>query len=92
MVAQATELAGIVLAQAPNTSGVQQWLLDNLVPLIVVLIGIIVLWKIGKTGDNKGAASQVVGLIIGFAIIGFALSGAGVDLGAWIAGLFTGGG
>ena len=48
------------------------------------------LWLGGGKGDNAGVMRRVGGVFVALAIIGLAVSGAGVDLGTWIAGLFSG--
>lgn len=79
-----------VLAQGPGTGGLQGWISDNIVPLILLGIAIIMLW-IGGRGDNAGVARRGVGLIIGLVALGIALTpGAGARVGAFFAQLITG--
>ncbi len=42
----------------------QGWIQDNVVPLILLGIAIILLW-VGERGDNAGVARRSVGLIVG---------------------------
>lgn len=83
-------VVGTVLAQGPGTGGLQGWISDNIVPLILLGIAIIMLW-IGGRGDNAGVARRGVGLIIGLVALGIALTpGAGARVGAFFAQLITG--
>jgi hypothetical protein len=73
-----------------NTGGVRTWLLDNVVPLVLLAVAVLLLWLGGGKGDNAGVMRRLAGVVVALAIIGLAVSGAGVDVGEWIAGLFTG--
>lgn len=80
-----------VVAQADlGTGGVQEWMLDNIVPLLLLSVAVLLLWLGGGKGDNAGVMRRVLGVIIALGVIGLAVSGAGVDLGTWVAGLFSG--
>jgi hypothetical protein len=76
-------------AQGLSTGGLQGWIQDNVVPLVLLGIAIILLW-IGGRGDNAGVARRSVGLIIGLVALGIAVSGAGPQVGAFLAGLLVG--
>ncbi|AXX28210.1 hypothetical protein APASM_0845 [Actinosynnema pretiosum subsp. pretiosum] len=70
----------------------RQWILDNLVPLLLLTVAVLLLWLGGGKGDNAGVMRRLGGVIIALAIIGLAVTtNAGADIGSWIAGLFTGG-
>jgi hypothetical protein len=73
-----------------GTSGVRTWLLDNVVPLVLLAVALLLLWLGGGKGDNAGVMRRLAGVVVALAIIGLAVSGGGVDVGEWIAGLFTG--
>ena len=80
----------LVLAQgALGTGGLQLWIQNNVVPLILLGIAVIMLW-IGGRGDNAGVARRSVGLIIGLVALGIAVSGNGPEIGSFLAGLLTG--
>ncbi len=86
----------VTLAQqqgpALSTGGVRQWILDNLVPLLLLTVAVLLLWLGGGKGDNAGVMRRLGGVIIALAIIGLAVTtNAGSRIGEWIAGLFTGG-
>jgi hypothetical protein len=76
-------------AQGVNTGGVQTWIQQNIVPLILLAIAIILLW-IGGRGDNAGVARRSIGLIIGLIALGIAVSGSGPRVGEFLANLIVG--
>ena len=77
------------LAQDINTRGLQGWIQDNVVPLILLGIAIMLLW-VGGRGDNAGVARRSVGLIVGLIALGIAVSGSGDEVGTFLARLITG--
>jgi hypothetical protein len=80
-----------VLAQAElGTRNLREWMLDNIIPLLLLAVAVLLLWLGGGKGDNAGVMRRVGGVIIALGVIGLAVSGAGVNLGTWIAGLFSG--
>jgi hypothetical protein len=81
----------IVVAQAElSTNNLRTWMLDNVVPLLLLAVAVLLLWLGGGKGDNAGVMRRVGGVIIALGVVGLAVSGAGVNLGTWIAGLFSG--
>ncbi|MGH3433069.1 MAG: hypothetical protein ACRDQB_09565 [Thermocrispum sp.] len=86
-----TTLADVVAqGKEISTGGLQTWLQENVVPLLLLAVAVLLLWIGGGKGDNAGVMRRVGGVVIALAVIGFAVSGAGVDIGEWISGLFTG--
>jgi hypothetical protein len=81
LVAQGAEL---------NTNNLRTWMLDNVVPLLLLGVAVLLLWLGGGKGDNAGVMRRLAGVIVALGVVGLAVSGSGVDLGAWIAGLFSG--
>lgn len=77
------------LAQGVSTGGLQGWIQDNIVPLILLAIAIVLLW-IGGRGDNAGVARRTIGLIIGLIALGIAVSGSGPRVGEFLANLIVG--
>jgi hypothetical protein len=73
-----------------NTNNLRTWMLDNIVPLLLLGVAVLLLWLGGGKGDNAGVMRRLAGVIVALGVIGLAVSGTGVDLGAWIAGLFSG--
>lgn len=79
------------LAQAElGTGGLQAWLLDNIVPVLLLGVAVLLIWLGGTKGDNAAVMRRVCGVFIALGLIGLAVSGAGVEVGTWIAGLFSG--
>jgi hypothetical protein len=83
----------ITLAQDPKgglgTGGVRDWILNNLVPLLLLTVALLLLWLGGGKGDNAGVMRRLGGVVIALAIIGLAVTtSAGQDIGEWIASLF----
>jgi hypothetical protein len=83
-------LATLAQSGELGTSGVRAWLIENIIPLVLLAVALLLLWLGGGKGDNAGVMRRMAGLVIALAVIGLAVSGLGVDVGEWIAGLFTG--
>jgi hypothetical protein len=81
LVAQGAEL---------NTNNLRTWMLDNIIPLLLLTVAVLLLWLGGGKGDNAGVMRRLAGVIVALGVIGLAVSGSGVNLGQWIAGLFSG--
>lgn len=85
-----TTTALSVIAQAElGTLNLREWMLDNVVPLLLLGVAVLLLWLGGSKGDNAAVMRRVGGVLIALGVIGLAVSGAGIDLGTWIAGLFS---
>jgi len=83
----------VYLAQTElGTGGLQSWMLSNVVPLLLLIVAVLLLWLGGSKGDNAGVMRRLGGVLVALGVIGLAVSGAGVELGTWLAGLFTGSG
>ena len=76
-------------ADAFGTSGVSQWILNNIVPLLLLVVALLLLYLGGGKGDNAGVMRRVGGVFVALAIIGIAVTGAGVHIGTWLASLFN---
>ena len=85
----ASEVVDLYAQGGISTGGLQRWIQDNIVPLVLLAIAVILLW-IGGRGDNAGVARRTIGLIIGLVALGIAVTGRGPQVGAFIAGLITG--
>ncbi|HEX3790721.1 MAG TPA: hypothetical protein VHW44_22860 [Pseudonocardiaceae bacterium] len=77
------------LAVGLGTSNVRDWILNNIVPLLLLVVALLLLYLGGGRGDNAGVMRRVGGVFVALAIIGLAVTGAGVNLGTWLANLFT---
>ncbi len=75
---------------AVGTGGLRTWILDNVIPLLLLIVALLLLWLGGGKGDNAGVMRRLGGVIVALAIIGLAVTNAGEGIGRWIAGLFTG--
>lgn len=84
----------VELAQQPTgvqTNGLRDWILNNIVPLLLLIVALLLLWLGGGKGDNAGVMRRLGGVIVALAIIGLAVTtNAGQNIGTWISGLFTG--
>ena len=74
---------------AASTGGLQSWIKDNIIPLLLLLIAVM-LFVLAQRGDNAKAMKVVAGVVVALAVLGLASSGQADTLGAWMAGLITG--
>ncbi|WP_298176355.1 hypothetical protein [Saccharomonospora sp.] len=85
-----TTMTLAMLAQGElGTENVRDWILDNIIPLVLLAVALLLLWLGGGKGDNAGVMRRLAGVVIALAIVGLAVSGLGVDVGEWLASLFT---
>lgn len=80
-----------LLAQGTQfgTGPLQNFIQQNVVPLILLGIAVALLW-IGGRGDNAGVARRSVGLVVGLIALGIAASNKGPDVGRFLASLIVG--
>jgi hypothetical protein len=71
-----------------GTGGVRDWLLDNIVPLLILLIALLLLWFGGGRGEHSQVMRRLLGVVVALGVLGLAVTGAGEDIGTWIANLF----
>ncbi len=83
------QVIGLWYAKGLTSAPLQTWIQDNVVPLILLGIAIILLW-IGGKGDNAGVARRSIGLLVGLVALGIAVSGNGPEIGNFLAGLLVG--
>ena len=72
-----------------GTRGLQGWIQDNIVPLLLLGVAVIMLW-IGGRGDHAGVARRGAGLLVGLVALGVAVSGQGPAIGQFLSRLVTG--
>jgi hypothetical protein len=77
------------LVAGASTGGLQAWIKDNVIPLLLLLIAVM-LFVLAQRGDNAKAMKVVAGVIVALAVLGIASSGQADNLGAWMASLITG--
>lgn len=82
-------LVGVLAQTNLDTEGIRGWILNNLLPLLLLTVALLLLWLGGGKGDNAGVMRRVGGVFVALAVIGLAVSGTGVDIGTFIAGLFS---
>lgn len=80
----------VVLAADPTTQGIQDFITKWIVPLLLMAVALLLLWLGGGKGDNAGVMRRIGGVIVALAIIGMALTGGGINIGKWLAGLLGG--
>jgi hypothetical protein len=72
-----------------GTGGVQKWLLDNIIPLALLAVAVLLLWLGGGRGENAQVMKRVAGVVVALAILGLAVTtDSGKDIGTWLASLF----
>ena len=58
----------VTLAQqqptVPGTGNVRGWILDNIVPLLLLTVALLLLWLGGGKGDNAGVMRRLGGVIV----------------------------
>jgi len=83
------EAIQLVLAQGELTTvNLRDWITNNIVPLILLAIAVILLW-IGGRGDNAGVARRSIGLLVGLVALGIAVTGSGPAVGQALANLLV---
>jgi len=87
--ASVTGYRWLAQGQQVGTSGLQNWISTNIIPLLLLAIAVILLW-IGGRGDNAGVARRSIGLVVGLVALGIAVSGKAADVGKFLASLIVG--
>nr|WP_157528372.1 hypothetical protein [Kibdelosporangium sp. MJ126-NF4] len=80
--------AGNATAQGLGTGGFRTWLLDNMIPLGLLIVALLLLWLGGGRGENSQVMRRLLGVLVALAVVGLAVTGAGKDIGTWLANLF----
>lgn len=84
-------IVNVPMAVNPGTRGITDWIQENVVTLIILVLAVCVLWA-ARGGNISKAVTIIAGLILGLAVLGMATGTTAADLGKWIADLFTSGG
>ncbi|NUU19521.1 hypothetical protein HP550_19915 [Cellulomonas humilata] len=69
-----------------GTGGIAQWIQDNVVPLILIVIAIGVLWA-GNAGNISKAVTKIGVSLVGIAFLAMVVSGSSDDVGQWLVSL-----
>lgn len=77
----------IVAAGSYGTSGLSKWLQENVITLIVLILGITVLWA-ARGGNISKGITTVAGLILGLAVLGLASGTNATDMANFVVSLF----
>jgi hypothetical protein len=81
--------AGVAWAQGGlGTGGFRKWLLDNIVPLALLVVALLLIWLGGGKGENSQVMKRLLGVLVALAVLGLSVTGAGKDIGTWLANLF----
>lgn len=75
-------------AQGLGTGGFRNWLLDNIVPLALLVVALLLIWLGGGKGENSQVMKRLLGVLVALAVLGLSVTGAGKDIGTWLANLF----
>lgn len=70
-----------------GTSGLQAWIEDNVIQLILLVLAVIVLWA-AKGGNISKGVTVIGGALLGLMFLG--MTDRGQEIGDWLSGLVTG--
>jgi hypothetical protein len=73
-----------------STSGITDWLQNNVLGLVIFVLGIIVL-ILAKKKNLSDSLTVVAGVLLGLMVVGLSVNGNGVTVGTWISHLVFGG-
>nr|WP_235039402.1 hypothetical protein [Kibdelosporangium aridum] len=88
LAAYVSATARVAMAQGLGTGSFRNWLLDNLVPAALLIVALLLIWLGGGRGENSQVMRRVLGVLVALAVLGLAVTGAGKDVGTWLANLF----
>jgi hypothetical protein len=71
-----------------GTAGVTDWVKENVVSVVLLILAVLVLWA--ARGGNVGKGITIMaGMLMGLLALGLATGNNGADLGAFLVGLLT---
>jgi hypothetical protein len=82
-----TTHALVPLAAQYGTSGLKQWIGDNIVTLVIVVLGVSIMWA-ARSGNVGKGITIAAGAIIGLVVLGLASGNNASDIGVFVVGLF----
>lgn len=85
-VAKAEVATQVQAAGGYGTAGLTQWIRDNVVTLVILILGVAVLWA-ARGGNISKGVTILAGTILGVCVLGLATGTTAADLGNWIVGL-----
>lgn len=70
-----------------NTGGLVSWIQENIIPVLILVIGASILLLANK-GNVSKIVTVVAGVLIGLIVIALSATGASAAFGSWLLGLF----
>jgi hypothetical protein len=80
-------MISMVPAATYGTTGLAEWLQDNVITIILLVLAAAVLWA-AKNGNLAKGLTIAAGLLLGVAVLGLATGNTAQDIGAFVVGLF----
>ena len=77
----------ITLAAEYGTTGVKDWISNNVITLVILILGVAVLWA-SRSGNISKAITIAAGALIGIGVLGLASGSNAADIGTFMVGLF----
>ena len=77
----------VPLAAHYGTSGLKDWISNNVITLVILILGIAILWS-ARSGNIGKGITIAAGVIIGLAVLGLAAGSNANDIGVFIVHLF----
>lgn len=75
------------LASAYGTAGIANWIQQNVVTVVVLIIAVAVLWA-ARSGNIGKGITITAGLLLGVGVLGLATGTTATDLGSFIVHMF----
>lgn len=72
-----------------GTGGLQAWISNNIITLVILLLGIAILWA-SRSGNVGKAITIGAGMLIGIGVLGLASGSNAADIGTFMVSLFKG--
>jgi hypothetical protein len=72
-----------------GTGGLTQWIQNNVVTLVILLLAVAVLWA-ARGGNISKGITITAGLLLGIIVLGLASGNNATELGDFVIGLFRG--
>lgn len=70
-----------------GTTGLSAWIQNNVITIILLMIAATALWA-GKNGNISKVVTIAACAVVGVTVLALATTGAAMDVGAWLVGLF----